>query len=602
MQQPDIKRDLRRLFGHLSARRRWQLVFLFGLMVVRAATELLSIGALIPFIALLDDPGRVNDYPVVVDLTAAAGVTPDNLVPVVTFAFVAGIILSTIVRLAMVYFSNRFSHALGADLSSKLYARMLWQPYSWHVRQESSQLITAIKKIQSLVRLTISPLLAASIALIAGLAILGFIVALEPAVFFAVTGTVGMFYVLVSRLVRRVLRRNSRTINRSQTEKIMVVQEALGGVRDVQLDHSQPFFLSRFRQVEGRYRRAMAQNATLTPTPRFILEAIGMVSIALAAYFFAQREQGFSGALPLLAAMAFGAQRLLPMFQTLYTTWSTLNASYAIREEVLDFLDLAAPRKPENATISFEHRVRLVDVCFRYKHDGPWVIRKLSLEIVRGACVGLVGVNGGGKSTTLDLLIGLLHPVSGDILIDNTRLTGSNQHAWQNKIAHVPQFIYLSSGTIRENIAFGVAPKLIDDDRVRQCAELAHIRDFIESLDGGFDARVGERGAQISGGQRQRIGIARALYKRAELLVLDEATSALDAAAEQAIVECVNELKGRYTIVIIGHRLAALESCDKIYAIEGGQVARAGTFAEIFPDAASASHHSLRTEDSVPVD
>ena len=288
--------------------------------------------------------------------------------------------------------------------------------------------------------------------------------------------------------------------------------------------------------------------------------------------------------LPTLGALALGAQRLLPLLQQFYNGWSRIMGSRRMFSEVLEYLALRddrARRQPAE-TISFRQVIRLNKLRFRYHENAPWVIDGISLTIPRGSRIGLAGSTGSGKTTLTDILMGLLEPDEGEMNIDGVPIVADNRHAWQKRVAHVPQEIYLADATIAENIAFGIPINKIDMEQVRNAAQRAQIAKFIESREDGYEATVGERGIQLSGGQRQRIGIARALYKNAEVLVFDEATSALDDETERSVMQAINSLSKDLTILLIAHRVSTLEACDEIILLEQGRIDRKGSFKSLF--------------------
>ena len=287
---------------------------------------------------------------------------------------------------------------------------------------------------------------------------------------------------------------------------------------------------------------------------------------------------------PVLGALAIGAQRLLPALQQSYAAWVNIAGNYASLADTLDMLDQQLPKRMlpmSPVALVFQEDIRFKAVRFRYTDDSPWVLNCLNFTICKGARIGLVGSSGSGKSTTMDLLLGLLMPSEGEVLVDGLPLSGNLIRAWQKSIAHVSQSIYLTDTTLAENIAFGVQPEEIDMDRVRLAAKQAYIADFVESRPEKYGTVIGERGIRLSGGQRQRIGIARALYKQASVLVFDEATSALDNSTEQSVMNAIEQLHPEITIIIIAHRLSTVRHCDTIFQLENGRVLAQGTYEQL---------------------
>ena len=398
---------------------------------------------------------------------------------------------------------------------------------------------------------------------------------------------------------RRELRRNGQKIAEASSQQLKALQEGLGAIRDVLLDGTQPTYLDIYRQADRPQRQLGAKNAYIGTFPRYALEALGMVAIALVGGALVLQRGSGAAVIPLLGALALGAQRLLPALQQIYRGWASLKGANAAIQSVLTMLNQPLPPLVQVAEpLPLREGICLAGVHFRYGPDQPEVLRGVNLEISRGQRIGLIGSTGSGKSTTVDLLMGLLVPTAGRLLVDGEDLHDSSHPerlvAWWGAIAHVPQNIYLADSSIAENIAFGVPRHQIDQARVKQAAAQAQIASFIEETPEGYDAFVGERGIRLSGGQRQRIGIARALYKHARVLVLDEATSALDLATEQALMAEVNQLSKDLTIVMIAHRLSTVKSCDLVVKFECGVVTASGPPSLILKSNEIQSNRSLR--------
>ena len=382
-------------------------------------------------------------------------------------------------------------------------------------------------------------------------------------------------------MTRQRLKNNSECVALQQTNVVKSLQEGLGAIRDVLLDGSQTIYCGVYAKSVQKLLRATGENQYITLAPRYVMEALGMVLIGVFAYAMSYQRGGIGSALPILGAMALAAQRLLPLLQQLYGNWSFVAGSQAALLDVLHLLEQPLPEdayQQASASHTFQDSICFENVRFKYGSDESWILNGVNLTILKGSRVGFVGSTGSGKSTTLDLLMSLLEPTEGRILIDGQPINEKNRSAWQHNVAHVPQSIYLADASIAENIAFGVPPDKIDMDRVRQASIQAQISEFIEGQPEGYNAIVGERGVRLSGGQRQRIGIARALYKRATVLIFDEATSALDSATEKAVMSAIENLNRELTILIIAHRLTTLQNCDTIVRLEGGKIIMAGTY------------------------
>jgi ABC-type multidrug transport system fused ATPase/permease subunit len=582
----NITNLLARLLHHISQRRRRQFMLLLGLMFMSVFAELISLGAVLPFLSVLLAPDRLFSQPFVADLAHAWGITSaDQLVLPLTVILVVAALVAGAVRLLLLWVSTRLAFATGVDLSLKVFRRTLYQPYRVHVTLHSSEVISGVVNKASAV---MSGLLLPGLLLISSLVLMVGIIltllAIDAMVAIIAAVSFGASYGIITRLCHRQLQRDSQRIATEQTRVVKALQEGLGGIRDILLDGTQMFFSEIYRKADHALKRAQGNNIFIGGSPRFAMEAIGLALIAAFAYTLSRQSEGVVAGLPVLGVFALGAQRLLPVLQQSYASWVTIVGTQASLVDLLEFLDQPLPtdtHQPEPAPLLFHDAIRFDNVRFRYSSDGPWVLDGINFSIPKGARVGFVGRTGSGKSTVLDLLMGLLEPNEGQILVDGQPISGNRLRAWQRSIAHVPQSIYLADTTLAENIAFGVPPDTIDLDRVQQAARQAQIADFIESSPEGYQAYVGERGIRLSGGQRQRIGIARALYKQASVLVFDEATSALDNTTELSVMTAIEGLSSDLTILIIAHRLTTVQRCDTIVELEHGRVVVQDTYEQL---------------------
>lgn len=567
-QPPRLRPALRRLWAQLNRRRQRQLLLVVALMLASSLAEMLSLGAVVPFLAVLAEPERIWSTVQAQALAAVFGwQQPMDLLLPLCLAFAVAALIAGGVRLLALRVTIALANGIGSDLSIEVYRRTLYQPYAVHLQRNSSEAISAIATEVDQVVNMLNGLLQLLTAGLVSLGLASLLLWLNPGVTLAVALVVGGGYGLAMALSRRQLQRLGPAIVRDQAQLIRSLQEGLGAIRDVILDGHQPAYTALYGQADRRLRQQRGQAQFLSMAPRYGMEAIGLVAIALAAMVLVAGRAGFLGALPLLGALALGAQRLLPSLQLIYGSWNGCRINLPALVSVLGYLeqpvaqaDLAVSPVP----LPLEQEIRLQRVSFRYSNDGPWVLRDLDLRIGRGERIGIVGETGSGKTTLVDLLMGLLEPTAGAVLVDSAALEGSRLRAWRSAIAHVPQSIFLADASIAENIAFGLPKDQIDRQRLERAAQQAQIAGFIASLPQGYATAVGERGVRLSGGQRQRIGIARALYKQAAVLVLDEATSALDQATESEVMEAIHALSPELTIVMIAHRLSTLENCERL--------------------------------------
>lgn len=585
-----IPQLLIRLWRHISPRRRGQFFMLLGLTLLSSIAEVVSLGAVLPFIGIITQPEKVFESKAMVSVAHVLGITSgaDMVLPL-AIAFAIAALAANGLRLLLLWGGLRVANATGADLGIEVFHRTLYQPYSVHVARSSSEIIGGItQKVGLATGVLISVANMVTSALLFA-AIMMTLLVVDPLVAIIASASFGSAYGIVAWLTRHRLVRNSQCIAKKQTTVVKSLQEGLGAIRDVLLDGTQTVYCDGYRNAVQPLQRAASENSFMGGAPRYVMEALGMALIAVLVVVLSHRASGVAAALPILGVLAIGAQRLLPLMQQIYGNWASISGSRAALIDVLGLLDQPLPAEasqPEPAPLVLNDAIRFNDVRFRYGDNGPWVLDGINLMVPKGARIGFVGSTGSGKSTALDLLMGLLDPTQGEILVDGRPISNDLKRAWQRTIAHVPQNIFLSDSTVAENIAFGIPPDKIDHDRVRKAAEQAKIAGFIESSPEGYDAFVGERGVRLSGGQRQRIGIARALYKQASVLVFDEATSALDNETEQAVMQAIEGLSQDLTIFIIAHRLSTLKSCTQIVELADGGIKRTGTYQEIVTQSA----------------
>jgi len=546
-------------------------------MIVALFAEVISIGAVLPFLGALTAPEQVYQHSLMQPFIQILELTePKQLILPLTILFVAAAILSGVIRLTLLYGMTRLSFATGSDLSINIYRRTLYQEYEVHVSRNSSEVINGIiNKTGTVIGGVVSPTLNLISSIILFVGIMGALFAINPTIALLASIGFGILYWLVILYTKTHLKDNSETIADQSTQMIKSLQEGLGGIRDVLIDGTQEFYCKLYRNADLPLRLASGNNLFISQSPRYVMEAVGMALIAGLAYLMMQQEDGMDTAIPVLGALALGAQRLLPALQRAYSSYSTIKATKSSFEDVMNLLDQPLPEyadQPLPDPISFTKEIKLNNLSYRYTEDSPWVLKNINLSLKKGGRIGFVGVTGSGKSTLLDIIMGLLPPTEGGLVIDNQTINNQNRRAWQAHIAHVPQNIYLSDSTIEANIAYGIAKELIDHQRVKKAAQQAQIAELIEQWKDGYQTFVGERGIRLSGGQRQRIGIARALYKQANVLIFDEATSALDNETEQVVMDTIEDLGEEVMILIIAHRLTTLKGCDQIIKLEKNNI------------------------------
>lgn len=576
---------LKRLWHHISPRRRGQFGLLLVLMLLASFAEILSIGAVLPFLGILTAPEHIFNLPTIQPFIHLLKLTEaSQLILPLTIAFAFSALFAGGMRLLLLWASMRLSYAAGADLSLSIYRRTLYQPYSVHCSRNSSEIINGISsKTGNAIHTIINILNLISSSFILA-AILFALLLLEPTVALMAFGGFALIYAFIISMTRTRLQKNSEIYARESTQVIKSLNEGLGGIRDVLIDGSQAAYCQIYSNADIPLRRAQGDNTFISSSPRYAMEALGMTLIAMLAYSLSQQPSGIAKAVPILGTLALGAQRLLPVLQQIYYSWTSIRGGQASLNDVLELLDQALPNYANELAarpLTFKNFIRFNQVSFSYDRQTPYVLKNVSLNIAKGSRVGFIGETGSGKSTLIDILMGLLHPTHGTLEIDSETITPANYRGWQTHIAHVPQAIFLADSSIEENIAFGVPKNQVNQKRVRQAAKQAQIAASIESWPDQYQTFVGERGVRLSGGQRQRIGIARALYKQADVIIFDEATSALDNETEQAVMDAIDGLSKDLTLLIIAHRLTTLKNCNQIVELGDGGVKRVGTYVDV---------------------
>ena len=560
-----------RLFAVMPQARRRQFAGVLALMLAGALAELFTIASVIPFLSLLGGTQGSAGSP----LGWLSALSEGLSVSTAALVFILATLVATGVRLWLTRASQSFTLGFGHDLSVEIQRRVLHQPYGWHIATSSSRILASLEKVQILSSGVLLQLMQAASGMIMGLFIIAALFAVDPLAAAIAFGAVALAYLLVSRLSGPRLTRTATVLGQSYDRRIRLIQDSLGGIRDIILDHSQPAYLQEFRSVDRAFARARLDSGFLMTAPRFAIEAAAMLMIVGLALWLSADERGLPAALPVLGALALGALRLLPLLQQIYQSWVSVTANRSVASEVLDLLALPVVDAGHVAgeVPAFQHSISLEDVGFTYPARSRAALQDINLIIPRGARVALIGKTGSGKSTLVDLLLGLIEPTEGRILVDDVPLTAETRQAWQHNVAHVPQSVFLTNDSVARNIAFGSPDQPIDHARVMEAARIAQLDEVIASLPDGLETSVGERGVSLSGGQRQRLGIARAIYKDAPVLLLDEATNALDSETEAAVIRALDELhRLDKTILIISHRESSIRNCDFTVRLDKGKI------------------------------
>ena len=578
------------LFSLLTVKQRRQFYFLQILVVFMAVMEILGVASIIPFMTLVGDANQLQEETFIAQVYTASGINSET-----KFLFMLGIavmmmlFIATTISSFTIWKICMFSNKIGAEISERLYTHYLKQNWLFHASGSSASLTNKIAidtiRVTSAIILPFMQMNAKSI--LAFLMVLG-IFAFNPTVAIIIFSIFAFSYSILFTIVRMRLIQNGRIITRVNEKRFRLMNEGFGGIKDVLLLGRDNDFIKRFNKTGNSLAYSLGTNDALANVPRYIMELVAFGStITVVLFLIVYYESDLGVILPILSVYALAGVKLLPAFQSIYTCIAKIRASTPAFESIQD--DLINSKKTKsnyvkenNTFLVPKKQISLENISFKYPNKNDLVINNVNISIPVNSIVGLVGPSGSGKSTLIDILLGLIEPYKGSMKIDDKVIDDSNRRAWQNTIGFVAQNIYLSEGSIAENVAFGIPQDEINYDKVHQALKLAHLDELISKYENGVHTRVGERGVQLSGGQRQRIGIARALYYKSEVLVFDEATSSLDGISEKKIMQAINNFSGKKTIIMIAHRLKTVQKCDQIFFLDKGQVIDNGTYQELF--------------------
>jgi len=582
-------KSLRDLFLLLTPTQQKKLLRLQWLVLLMSLAEVASVLAIGPFMALVGDLSSLQGDGLVARIYQVSFFeTPKDFLFWVGICVICILFLSTFISLYTVRSLNSYGVKVGAELSNRLFAYYANKPWVFHTTHHSSRLSKNIaQESHRITASIIRPFMQMNAKLMMVLLMSVTVFLYKPVVALVGMSVFGGSYFTLYFIARKRLVRNDKIITDAQTSRFKVMNELFGGIREVLLFRRQEYFNLKFFKASNNYASALGSNVIVGLLPRYLMELVSYGSIIfLIIYLLSSSEGNMSTMLATLSIYSLAGFKLLPAFQMIYSSIAqikgNLRSFYTIRDDLHNSLSLSQSVKDAHFyPLGLSKTIEFCDVSFSYPGKNQPAVENLTLSLPANSVIALVGPTGSGKSTIVDLLLGLIDPTKGEIRIDGTTLTQSNMPPWQASLGFVPQSIFLADASIRDNVAFGLPEDEIDEERVGKAAKMAHLNEFVSRLPEGLDTIIGEKGVQLSGGQRQRIGIARALYNDVDVLVLDEATSALDNITEKRVMEAIRTLKGKKTIIIIAHRLSTVEQCDCIHIIENGRLADSGSFDEL---------------------
>ncbi|MDB9985032.1 ABC transporter ATP-binding protein/permease [Gammaproteobacteria bacterium] len=580
---------IKKLFTLLTPSQRKRFYVIQVLIVFMSIGEIVGVASIIPFMSIVGDVSQLQEDTIFSWLYIISGSESES-----EFIFLLGIgvlcilFLSSLLSMFTTWKLSMFANRVGVEISDRLYTFYLKQGWLFHASGSSALLTKKIaNETQRITGAVIMPLMQMNAKILLSILMAISIFVYDPKVAIVGLSIFGLTYIIIYKLIKVRLIRNGLAISDVNEERFRLMNEGFGGIKDILLLGRDYDFIDRFNQTGNTLAKSQGENQALSQMPRYFMELIAFSSmISLVLYLIISYEGNLSVILPIISIYALAAFKILPALQAIYSSVAKIRGNIAAFDSIEQDLvnSKIADQKivnKERALLHLNKQISLNNITFNYPDKKEPTLKNLNITIPVNSLVGIVGPSGSGKSTLIDILMGLIKSQQGELKIDDEVINDKNLRSWKNTIGFVAQNIFLSEGTIAQNIAFGVPQNKIDISQVEKVLELAHLRELILSLEYGIHTPVGERGVQLSGGQRQRIGIARALYHEAEVLVFDEATSSLDGITEKIIMEAINNFSGKKTIILIAHRLKTVQKCNQIFYMDKGEVVDQGTFDEL---------------------
>lgn len=578
----------------LTRRERNEAWWVLAVMILSGLSGAAMVASVIPFLSVLSNPNTIKT-------NKFLSYIYQNLHFQSQFEFLIAmgsaslliIAISTVLQVARSYFVNRFSMMRVHSVSRRLFACYLGQPYQFFLGRHTGDLDTKIlSESQQVVNQFYRPFANAISSMFSVAFLVILLVIYNTYISFLLLGTLGLVYGLIYAATKNLLRHQGRIRASTNEERYRVTSESFGGIKQIKLQDIEPTYLALFDVVSRKMAWAQVIAFVVAEAPSFLLQGVAFGGVIVLALFLLASTAtvhgvALDGVLPILGVFAFAGQRLIPELQRVYSGFAMLQYGAAsVRTVSKDIYSHEASIIRKNSidgsAIRLTESLQLRNVSFSYPGANNDALSDVNLEISKGQVLGVVGSTGSGKSTLADIILGLNLPTRGGVFVDRRELQEPMLHRWRKSVAYVPQEIFVTDGTIAENVAFGLKVDEIDMDRVQWCCKVAQLEDFIyDNFGANYNSTVGQRGVRLSGGQRQRIGIARALYRDSDLMLFDEATSALDTKTERNVIEEIHKVAGNRTIIMIAHRLSTLKVCDKIVVLENGRLVGYGPWNEL---------------------
>lgn len=576
---------IRQMFSLLTPTERKQAYGCFVAMLMMAFVEVIGVASIMPFIAVLADPDAISHHAKLAWLYHYFQFSNQHHFLIFLGSLVLGIlIVGNAVSMFTTWSIFKFTYAREYSLSTRIFNHYIREPYLFFLNRNTSELSkNVLSEVTTIINRAFIPAMQLVAKSIIASLILLLLVVVDPILALVLGGLLGGAYISIYVAVRRRLATISKHCMDDNQNKYKIVTESFYGIKDIKLLAREPFFLKQFAKYAKRHADESAVSHIIAHVPRYALETIAFGGVMAIIMYLLLMQKNINDALPLLALYAFASLRLMPALQQIFTSVAFLKVSRdALNKLTTDLQHETKYQAIKTTTLKplpFQEAIKLKEISFQYPLTDKLILQQINLTIPVNTTIGIVGMTGAGKTTIVDIILGLLKPTNGEVLIDDFALNNANMRAWQQNIGYVPQSIFLADDTIKKNIAFGLSDSEINDEAIIQAAKLANIHDFImQELQHGYNTVVGDRGIRLSGGQRQRIGIARALYHNPSVLVMDEATNALDNKTELTIMEAMAAFQKQKTLIIVAHRLSTLKDCDQIYVFHKGLLHASGTY------------------------
>ena len=582
LQSRQIKKYYKILWLLLTQQQKNKFKIILLLLVVSSFFEILSLGSLLPFIAVIVSPETIFTNEHVGPIVYALGWNTAEKVQInFTIAYISIIIMTAIFRALLKIFEVKFIYSIGTNISRDIYKSYLLRPYSEYVLSNSSEILSDLThKVGELISSWLAPTLNLLVAIILLIVTIATLVWISPILMLSTFGVFAIIYLVTIFFFKESVHKNTEIVSISAEKIIKEIQEASGNIRDIMLHQRQKQYSNVYNLLESNLRRSQAQIQILSFVPKVIIETLGVVFIAILAYILSISSENVVDIAVGLGLVVVGVQKILPLLNQIYNDYIILRVGVKVGGRLLTRnkpLVINKSNRENSEKIKFDSHIILKDISFRYSEKSDLILKQASFKIKKNSCIGVMGRSGSGKSTLSDILLGMLMPTSGTMYVDNAKIVPNNIRAWKKRVAHVPQSVYLIDDSILKNIIIDNDLDNIDHDKLEYALRLSSLQEFISTQEDGILSSVGERGMRLSGGQRQRIGIARAIYEGADFLIFDEPTSALDPETEKTIMSAISMLSGQVTIVLISHNVDNLKICDSVIKIHNGVISQQKT-------------------------